>query len=723
MDAPQPPARDSSQTSLLLTSAASPKRQRPPLPDGVTEQSSIAALLHNFAAASHSGSGASPSSSGADEREARAAAMAAARGTGLTVADWRSHPVTDLPPGVIMHIDAALGMSSDVRLFGTMRSRVFESGGFSVAKADEWSKSHGKTNGHSSGFGDRSSGSGVVRPSRPPILSRAESTMGDPIGVTSADTTVFAWGWLVVLGAFVNQLWCWGSFYALTVMLPTIQRDMRTSLEGVTWAMSMAAAVMFAWQLIVGWAAARYGPRVMATIGAFIYSTGMVCVASCRVKWELYICLGVVTGTGMALLGGSVQARVVGQYFDKRVGLALGIMVCGVSVGATFLPYVYTALMQTIGWRATIRCAAGVSLVTNLAAGSTFRPRQLTKRPLVQLEQGICKLLPVLLGLPLVMFGYWVVFIFVAPYALHAGLNSTEVATLVAVMSATNGLGRIMWGWVSDFLGALPVFTFNVVGKGVLVAAMPLVPTDGNNGDAFVPLLVYVGVIGLAAGGLFGMLPKILLRRFGVADFPSAYGLSTLCASIGSLTGSPLAAFLVEKHSWFEGLLVSGVVMVVGAIAMAALLVYVGRQHYPANLSREVSQLSQRLVARGASTSSMASGRGRPGRHSTRSSLAHKPPAGSTRSSDGYGSRQVRQVSSSRPRPPGSGRTSSSRAAATSSGEIRATKGRPSAGIAGASAASALLSAAHAAAAPRATAATSASHAGAAARASYGAAD
>ena len=128
-----------------------------------------------------------------------------------------------------------------------------------------------------------------------------------------------------------------------------------------------------------------------------------------------------------------------------------------------------------------MRIAAGAAFITNLVGALSFKPIQLVKRPFVRLEQGVSKLAPILLGLPLVMFGYWVVFIFIAPFAsLKVGLDDTQVATVVAAMSLTNGIGRVIWGWVSDQVGALPIFTFNVIAKAVLVAFMPLAPSLGS---------------------------------------------------------------------------------------------------------------------------------------------------------------------------------------------------------------------------------------------------
>src|SRR5262249_36394031 len=72
---------------------------------------------------------------------------------------------------------------------------------------------------------------------------------------------------------------------------------------------------------------------------------------------------------GLTGLVGGVQspipyAAVIAQWFDRQLGLALGIGTAGVGLGVALVPQVAALLIDTVGWRlAYVGLAVGVLLV------------------------------------------------------------------------------------------------------------------------------------------------------------------------------------------------------------------------------------------------------------------------------------------------------------------------------------------------------------------------
>ena len=109
----------------------------------------------------------------------------------------------------------------------------------------------------------------------------------------------------------------------------------------------------------------RIGPRkVILPANA---AAGLIFLAAyfCSDKiWQLYVfnlCLGIAC-SGLAPLS---YCHVVSHWFDRHRGLALGLMMAGLGVGAVVMPSVAQFLIARIGWRLTFSVVgAWIMLIT-----------------------------------------------------------------------------------------------------------------------------------------------------------------------------------------------------------------------------------------------------------------------------------------------------------------------------------------------------------------------
>ena len=90
-------------------------------------------------------------------------------------------------------------------------------------------------------------------------------------------------------------------------------------------------------------------------------------------------------------------------------------------------------------------------------------------------------------------------------------------ATLIAVSSVFNGLGRLAWGGLSDRLGQLATFRLMLATQVLAFIALMLT----INPWLFGALICYVL---LCYGGGFGVMPSFVLNEFGQARMPILYG-------------------------------------------------------------------------------------------------------------------------------------------------------------------------------------------------------
>lgn len=113
----------------------------------------------------------------------------------------------------------------------------------------------------------------------------------------------------------------------------------------------------------------RYGHFWILTVGTLVYSLGVLSMSflDSHVSEHLaFSCLvlsyGVLCGMGNGLVAMAVSG-VVCRIFDKRRGLASGIMSCGNSVGGIAWPMLLRGTLDRWGWSWAIKTMGGIAAI------------------------------------------------------------------------------------------------------------------------------------------------------------------------------------------------------------------------------------------------------------------------------------------------------------------------------------------------------------------------
>lgn len=115
-------------------------------------------------------------------------------------------------------------------------------------------------------------------------------------------------------------------------------------------------------------------------------------------------------------------------------------------------------------------------------------------------------------------------------------------ATLIAVSSLFNGLGRFFWGSISDKIGRIQ--TFRVILITEIFAFLLMIYTQDP--WIFATMVCYVL---LCYGGGFGTMPSYVLDVFHSKLMPVVYGTILTAWSIGGVVGPQVAAFIRDTYS------------------------------------------------------------------------------------------------------------------------------------------------------------------------------
>jgi MFS transporter, OFA family, oxalate/formate antiporter len=367
--------------------------------------------------------------------------------------------------------------------------------------------------------------------------------------------------WIAIMGT-VLQL-CLGSVYAWSYFQKPLVESYGWNNTQVAWTFSIAISFLGFSAAAGGICLPRFGPRRLAVAGSLLYGSGYL-LAALALHWRilslLWLGFGVVGGIGLGL-GYVTPVATAAKWFPDKKGLVTGLVVMGFGFGALLmskliapglhrffpgqLPLVFAGSGLIVG---------GVGLAAALGLQDPAPSNSIVGSTPPEMEKTWLKLRsPQFLLLWLVFFCNITAGIAIIGFqspllqdlwkkvnpALPATTLATYGATLIAVSSVFNGLGRLLWGAISDRIGQLPAFRIMLASQ---VAAFGALITVGDP-RLFGVLICYVL---LCYGGGFGVMPSFVLTTFGSQHMPVVYGCILTAWSAAGVVGPQAIARLKD---------------------------------------------------------------------------------------------------------------------------------------------------------------------------------
>lgn len=109
-------------------------------------------------------------------------------------------------------------------------------------------------------------------------------------------------------------------------------------------------------------------------VGATIQILGVFLMSISTKYWQLMLTQGVLTGLGNGIFFTPCLAMVT-TYFDKRKGIAVGLVTTGNSMGGAIYPVIARQLLPQIGFGWTARVLGFINLACLLVALAFLKPR------------------------------------------------------------------------------------------------------------------------------------------------------------------------------------------------------------------------------------------------------------------------------------------------------------------------------------------------------------
>jgi len=386
--------------------------------------------------------------------------------------------------------------------------------------------------------------------------------------------------WLIAIAAIIIQL-CLGTVYAWSVFkkpLMTAHGWSETSTQ-VTFMLCIGMIGMAA--AFGGTILNLKGPRFVATLGGVLFAAGTLLAGFADQTGSimlLYVGFGLIGGLGNGFGYITPIATLIKWFPDKR-GLVTGLAVMGFGMGAFFMGRIAPSAINSLGVAQTFFISGALFAVLLTGSAQLLKnppdgwlPQGFSPAARTGSTDGESYTFDTAVKTPQWFMLWAVLFLNIsAGIGLLSQLSpmaqelfkktitdekalAVSGGAIVAVASIFNGLGRLVWAWISDIAGRKNVFITMFITQAILYLLLPQI----SNVTLFTIIACYL----LACyGGGFATMPAFAADAFGPAHIGKIYGIMLTAWSVAGIFGTLVFSQFRDTALYIAaGLLIVGLV-------------------------------------------------------------------------------------------------------------------------------------------------------------------
>lgn len=406
--------------------------------------------------------------------------------------------------------------------------------------------------------------------------------------------------WLIALSGVGIHI-CIGSVYAWSVFSKPLQLAFGWSMQQANFTFGLAIFTLGISAAVMGHVVERYGPKISGLIAAFFWALGLAgsgfavsenaAISEFRLP-IIYLSYGILGGIGLGT-GYVTPVSTLIKWFPDRRGLATGMAIMGFGFASFLGAPIINQLIGRIGLSHTFYALSCLYLVLMSISAFYLAPPPSNWAPASAIkkvhQKGHLKadVMPMSANdavRTLPFYGLWIMMfinitcgiavISVASPMIQemTGLSSLMAAAIVGLIGLFNGLGRIIWAAISDWVGRPVTFVlFFVIEIGCFAALPEMRDAIGFQVLIFLAMTCY--------GGGFATLPAYIGDIFGTQQVSAIHGYVLTAWALAGICGSSLAAMIRDSTGSYTRMLqIFSGIFCVALIVSLILLLFVHRK-------------------------------------------------------------------------------------------------------------------------------------------------
>jgi MFS family permease len=385
------------------------------------------------------------------------------------------------------------------------------------------------------------------------------------------------YGWYIVAATNIICMIGFGTWlYCFGVFFKPMSQDFGWTRAETAFAYSFRGIQGGVAGPVVGWAADKYGSRIVIFCGALIAGFGFVMMYFINSLWGFYIIYGILLSVGMSAMLYIPAMTAIANWFIRMRSRALSLLAVGAAIGGFVCAPAATFLINRYSWRISF-VIIGVAIwiiALPLSLIIKRKPEDIGLLPdggpppvLADVQKkNAKKAKPAAperdwtLKEAMTSKTYWLLaFAFFLAAMTHAtvtthsvnaltdaGVSDMKAATIFGTAILFSIVGRLTFGWLGDFFNKryLYMITYSIEAAGVLV----LMNSQFTNATLF----LFIALFGIGFGGTIPLNPAIRGEYFGRAAFGKIQGFMAPVTMLGSVAGPPLVGHLFDVQNTYK---------------------------------------------------------------------------------------------------------------------------------------------------------------------------
>lgn len=349
--------------------------------------------------------------------------------------------------------------------------------------------------------------------------------------------------YLTVVSSFLIML-CLGSMFAWSIVARELTNDFGFSLSKTQFVFGIFFTFFPITMLLAGKLERKTGPKLLVLISAALFTGGYLLSALSNGSYPLILIgMGVLSGAGTGF-GYLAALALPARWFPQRKGLITGIVVAGFGLAAVFFSFFAEYLLNSgksvLGALKIIGVSYGT--VVALMALFIYNPQGFGEdRKMIDYSflrsRAYFKLL---VGFFMGTFAGLLIIGSLTAIGAQYNIENHTLVLGVSGFALANFLGRIAWGFLSDYIGSnisvLLALTFQAISI-FLIGHLTLTP---------VLYLVVAALIGFGFGSNFVLFARETAQMFGLEHFGSIYPYVFLGYSLAGILGPVTGGLLYD---------------------------------------------------------------------------------------------------------------------------------------------------------------------------------
>ncbi|MCX8126503.1 MAG: MFS transporter [Dehalococcoidia bacterium] len=379
------------------------------------------------------------------------------------------------------------------------------------------------------------------------------------------------YGWWIVFAALaINILNGGTAIYGLTLFIRPVIDDFGWSYLEVSSAIALTSVLIGVLSPVIGGLVDRFGSRKVVIISSLVVGVSFVILGFTNSILVFYLAFAIMAAGAGGIGTISLQA-VIGNWFRRRMGLAMGIVSTGVGLGGLLLP-VIAWLILTWDWRtASFVIGIGICVVMpSLATVLRQRPEDCglypdgdrsslqphtaaagrgMKRPTDGVSAG--KALRtntfwlLTIAYSIYFMGLNAVILHIAPFLQSVNLEPSTAAVLATVLAVISNVGRVGYGFLGDLIPRKYAFAGTLLSQSLGLVVVLFAPSSWALG-------LFIFLYGTGYGGSVALSSAMTREYFGGVAFGAIQGWFFAGTTLAGIIGPIFAGWVFDTYQSYN---------------------------------------------------------------------------------------------------------------------------------------------------------------------------